>query len=98
MRSRTYKHLYNSTRWRRSRVAFLNENPLCVLCGVLADVVDHIIPHRGDIDLFYDPENWQPMCKSCHDSLKAQIESRGYHIGGDASGFPSDPNHPFNRR
>jgi hypothetical protein len=68
------------------------------MCGRIAEVVDHITPHKGDTDLFHDPDNWQSMCKPCHDSLKAQIESRGYHSGGDASGFPSDPNHPFNRR
>ena len=59
-------------RWRKARIAFLQRNPLCVECmrkGVLtpATVVDHIIPHRGDKDLFWNEENWQPLCKSCHD-------------------------------
>lgn len=65
------------------------------MCERVAEVVDHIIPHRGDLDLFHDPENWQSLCKHCHDSTKAQIESRGYHGGGNASGLPTDPNHPF---
>lgn len=30
-------------------------------------VVDHIIPHRGNMDLFWYEENWQPLCKRCHD-------------------------------
>jgi 5-methylcytosine-specific restriction protein A len=30
-------------------------------------VVDHIIPHRGDQYLFWDQENWQALCKDCHD-------------------------------
>ena len=59
-------------RWRKARSAFLQRNPLCVECmrkGVLtpATVVDHIIPHRGDKELFWNEENWQPLCKSCHD-------------------------------
>lgn len=59
-------------RWRKARAAFLRRNPLCVECmrkGVLtpATVVDHIIPHRGDKELFWNEENWQPLCKSCHD-------------------------------
>ena len=59
-------------RWRKVRIAFLQRNPLCVECmrkGVLtpATVVDHIIPHRGDMSLFWDEENWQPLCKNCHD-------------------------------
>ena len=59
-------------RWRKARIAFLQRNPLCVECmrkGVLtpATVVDHIIPHRGDKDLFWNEENWQALCTSCHD-------------------------------
>lgn len=59
-------------RWRKARIAFLQRNPLCVECmrkGVLtpATVVDHIIPHRGDKELFWNEENWQALCKSCHD-------------------------------
>ena len=45
---------------------------LCVSCqaeGKLtaATVVDHIIPHRGDMKLFWDESNWQPLCKEHHD-------------------------------
>ena len=36
-----------------------------VCCHVV--VVDHIIPHRGDQKLFWDQNNWQSLCKSCHD-------------------------------
>ena len=31
-----------------------------------ATVVDHIIPHRGDMKLFWDESNWQALCESCH--------------------------------
>ncbi len=46
--------------------------PLCANClskGILAPatVVDHIVPHRGDRALFWDENNWQALCKSCHD-------------------------------
>ena len=58
--------------WRKRRSLFLQRNPLCTKCmaqGVItpATVVDHIIPHRGNQQLFWDEENWQPLCKSCHD-------------------------------
>jgi HNH endonuclease len=33
----------------------------------IANVVDHIIPHRGNTDLFWDELNWQAMAKPCHD-------------------------------
>lgn len=58
-------------RWRKARAYFLRHNPLCAECerqGKLkpAKVVDHIRPHRGDTDLFWDVDNWQPLCARCH--------------------------------
>lgn len=37
----------------------------------LAEVVDHIIPHRGDMKLFWDPNNWQGLTKADHDCKTA---------------------------
>ena len=59
-------------RWRKARVLFLRKHPLCVECLrekrlTPATVVDHILPHRGDEQLFWDEGNWQPLCKACHD-------------------------------
>jgi 5-methylcytosine-specific restriction protein A len=58
----------------------------------IATVVDHIIPHKGDKRLFWDPSNWQPLCKLHHDSDKKIIEAGGrpkQPIGAD--GWPVDP-------
>jgi 5-methylcytosine-specific restriction enzyme A len=60
------------SQWRKASKKFLKSNPLCKYCdkkGMVtpATVVDHIIPHRGDKNLFWDKSNWQPLCKSCHD-------------------------------
>ena len=60
------------SRWRAARKLYLQKNPLCVKCrenGRLepATVIDHIIPHRGDPKLFWDQDNWQALCKACHD-------------------------------
>ena len=59
-------------KWRRARKLFLQRHPLCANClsqGIVtpATVVDHIVPHRGDRALFWDENNWQPLCKNCHD-------------------------------
>lgn len=59
-------------KWREARAAYLRRHPLCVQCQkegrlTAATVVDHIIPHRGDQYLFWDQENWQSLCKDCHD-------------------------------
>lgn len=63
-------------RWRRARLIFLREHPLCAGCareGRLegAGVVDHIRPHNGNALLFWDIKNWQPLCKRCHDRKTA---------------------------
>ncbi len=67
-------------RWRKARKLFLEVHPLCVEClkngrYVKATVVDHIIPHRGDPQLFWNQSNWQALCKSCHDH-KTMTEDR----------------------
>lgn len=59
------------SRWRKARALFLRRHPLCAECkrqGKLtpATVVDHIIPHRGDVTLFWDESNWQPLCAHHH--------------------------------
>lgn len=68
-----YSHLYNDRRWKEERVLFLQQNPCCVDCAKknivrLATVVDHIKPHRGDLQLFWDWVNWQGLCKWHHNS------------------------------
>jgi len=79
---------------------------------VAAVVVDHIIAPRlqdakasGDAEkirtawkLFWDQDNWQPLCKLCHDSVKQRFERSGRIAGCDASGLPLDPRHHWNRR
>ena len=69
-------------KWRSAREAFLKLHPLCAEDGrsgrvVLATVVDHVIPHRGDLKLFWDRKNWQPLCARCH-SIKTALEDGGF--------------------
>jgi 5-methylcytosine-specific restriction enzyme A len=59
---------------------FLAEHPLCVACEaedgrcVAATVVDHIVPHRGDMELFWDVTNWQSLCEHHHNAKTAKGE------------------------
>lgn len=69
--------LYNSTRWRETSRLYRASNPLCVRCGTLAEVVDHIVPHRGDYQRFWDAGNWQSMCATCH-NLKTYHEDGAF--------------------
>jgi len=67
--------------WQRARETFLGRHPLCCYCDrrgrvTAATIVDHIKPHQGDQALFWDTNNWQPLCKDCHDTVKAQEEGR----------------------
>lgn len=68
-------------RWRQYRVQFLRANPLCVYCEregkvTAATVVDHIVPHKGDMSVFWQLDNHQALCKLCHDSTKAVQERK----------------------
>lgn len=71
--------------WKKAREGFLAKHPLCMCpdCkagekrALVATVVDHIRPHRGDKDLFWDRANWQAMSKACHDK-KTATEDGGF--------------------
>lgn len=67
-------------KWRRESKEFLAlpENRFCACgCGRIADCVDHKVPHRGDMKLFWDRNNWQPLASSpCHASRKQRMEHR----------------------
>ena len=62
--------------WEKARKVFLEENPLCKIDldhgrTVAANVVDHVIPHRGDQNIFWDQSNWQALCTTCHNRKTA---------------------------
>ena len=76
------KRLYNSGRWRRLRFRHLEREPLCRECARVGKVtpasdVDHIKPHKGDFCLFFDENNLQSLCASCH-SRKTAAEDGGF--------------------
>jgi len=70
-------------RWARRSRLFRARYPLCGMrpdgrppvmsqCHddgrtTIADVVDHVAPHKGDPALFWDElANWQSLCNACH--------------------------------
>jgi len=70
-----------TSRWQKVSKAYLRKHPLCASClkkgrVTKATVVDHIVPHRGNHQLFWDESNWQPLCKHCHD-VKTMTEEGG---------------------
>ena len=66
--------------WQKARKRYLELHPLCVEClkagrYVKATDVDHIVPHRGNMELFWDQSNWRALCHRCH-SVKTGREDR----------------------
>ena len=61
--------------WRTASDGWIAHHPFCSVCGVALPrrlmVVDHVVPHRGDMALFWDRSNWQTLCKACHDRKTA---------------------------
>lgn len=74
-RGNAYERGYTK-QWSCESKAFLRAHPLCAECErqgryAPAQVVDHIIPHRGNQRLFWDKTNWQGLCKHHHDQKTA---------------------------
>lgn len=71
------------SRWRKYRLMFLAEHPLCAECerqGIVtaASDVDHIQPVNGPGDpLFWESSNHQALCHECH-SKKTAKENGGF--------------------
>lgn len=62
--------VYQTQRWRRFRLMYLSEFPLCVHCeskgfAVEAKELDHIIQIKKGGEM-YSYNNLQGLCKSCH--------------------------------
>lgn len=92
-RQQTKARPRNSVAWQKASAAWIKEHPFCALCLVRGRVnecaiqdtctkqrtlvVDHIEPHRGNMDLFWDQDNWETLCRLCHDIVKQRHERAG---------------------
>jgi 5-methylcytosine-specific restriction enzyme A len=81
--------------WQRASKAWLREHPWCAdLYGThgerfeLAKLVDHIVPHKGNRELFWDQSNWQSLCVACH-GRKTAMEDGGFGRVASSSGVPN---------
>jgi 5-methylcytosine-specific restriction protein A len=96
----SYRWLYKTAAWQALRTqTFVRDLYICQICALPAPptighphsaVCDHIKDHKGDVVLFYDPDNMRTLGKSCHDR-HAQREAHGtmrQQIGAD--GWPID--------
>ncbi|MDT7836471.1 HNH endonuclease [Aquabacterium sp. OR-4] len=99
-----YHHLYKTARWQKLRKQQLQLHPLCCFHlklgrTVAGGVVDHVRPHRGDLELFFSDGNLQTLCKPCHDAHKQAQEHNadGVLRGAGLDGKPLDGAHPWHR-
>lgn len=100
MKKTPYDRWYKTAAWQRQRASQLARHPLCDLCQqrglvVAATVANHRIPHRGNWELFADPDNLQSVCRPCHDGAIRRYERSGTMRGCDVHGMPLDPDAPW---
>ena len=76
----------STRKYQKARAAFLHDHPLCAECernGIIraADELDHIVPVRDNPDGFWDSENWQGLCRACHEAKTAR---ENWHQAGES--------------
>ncbi len=47
-------------------------------CVQTATVVHHVIPHKGNLKLFWSRSNWQALCQHHHNSSAQSQEKRTF--------------------
>jgi len=48
------------------QIAFVKDNPYCLICGHPTSCGHHYIPKSRSNNLRYDISNLVPLCRSCH--------------------------------
>ncbi|MFD1789674.1 HNH endonuclease [Sphingomonas floccifaciens] len=97
---------YNTTTWKRLRLAHLSLSPLCVGCeamGVmtLANTVDHVVAISDGGPAFPDHDGLTSYCGPCHGAKTARgseagaVRTRKPRRGCNPDGTPLDPAHPW---
>jgi 5-methylcytosine-specific restriction protein A len=79
---RSYHKLYCGATWLELRESWLRSYPLCIDClkeGIskLANVVDHVEPHKGDTETFFDLRNLQSLCTIHHNKKTYRENGNG---------------------
>jgi len=101
-----YRALYATKHWKALRQLILTRDSfMCQYngCGTNlksgrdqpnSAVVHHITPHKGDLELFFEPDNLQSVCWACHSGPIQREEIHGFSTEISETGWPIDPRHP----
>jgi len=78
---RESRDFYTGAPWRRLRLAYLAEHPLCEWCSTpasptAATTVHHVIERRERPDLGLDWDNLKSSCSSCHSRFHAEKKGK----------------------
>jgi 5-methylcytosine-specific restriction protein A len=61
------EELYQTARWRSLRKKILKEQSHCLYCGSTECLqVHHVVPPRGNEELFFNENNLIVVCAACH--------------------------------
>jgi 5-methylcytosine-specific restriction enzyme A len=91
---KSYHALYMTAAWRARRLWQLQREPCCKMClelnhsFVLANTADHIIPHKGNKQLFWDKANLQSLCETHHNEKTKQEQGGPVRKPLDIEGWP----------
>lgn len=69
--------LYKTADWVKYSRKFLELNPRCYSCGEPSQVTDHVVVHKGDMELFQKTDNSLPLCVRCHNTVTAKFDRYG---------------------
>lgn len=75
---KSWRKWYATAQWKNLRQITLIRFPACTRClperVTPSTVADHIEPHRGNPELFWNPDNLTGLCATCHNSAKSREE------------------------
>lgn len=86
-KSKLYRHIYNSKKWKDLRKKYIDEHPTCECCGKEAEQVHHIKKfstgkNKKEIEkLAYDYNNLMSLCKHCHVSKHNHEKNKSIYTG-----------------
>lgn len=67
MSSHEWKTLYQTKEWKAISNDVLTNQPICQYCHQAKSTeVHHMIPHRGNEEVFFDISNLVALCHDCH--------------------------------
>lgn len=97
MTKKKYNTELQSLDYRRFRLSYLQENPICEICLVtdpdspqLATELDHIEQRKDRPDLLMEISNVQALCHIHHKFKTLSETTTRLHIGFDIHGNPLD--------